>query len=218
MIQYGVQRNMAVSAVDLYKAGTLKVPGNVATGFPGGQITDGTSGTLPASSENLVYASGGTFIGSALFSTNGVNTGAVYSISSTSGGAVDEIKVVSSGDSVNNVGAAGQTIIFNAETLNAAFGVTTITGSITVATVANDYKVPLDADGNYSRSDNEAFSVYGSASGNAAYDLKVELIYAKPGDFVVMPKLEAHSFVPILCRKIYVTDTATTATAIVALV
>jgi hypothetical protein len=218
MIQYGIQRNMAAQAVDLFKAGTLKVPGNVATGFPSGQITDGTANSLPPSRDVIVQASGGTFQGSAFFKSDALNLGAIYSISSTAGGAVNEIKVIDNGGTVNNVGATGETIEFNAETLNAAFGVTTITGSIIVATVANDYKTPLDSSGNYTRTDHEAFAVYGSAAGNAAYDLKVELISSPVGDFVIMPSLEAHSFVPLLCRKVYVTDVSTTATSLIALI
>ena len=214
MIQYGVSRDFANLAVDLFATGTLKVPGSSAAGIPIGQIVDGTA-NLTANESRIVYASGGTFIGSALYSTSGINTGTTYQITTDNTGAVSAIEVVSS--SIINSGIAGQTIIFDAVTLNAAFGLTTVTGNITVTTVAGDFTTPLDADGNFTAPDNEAFAVYGSASGNSRYDLKVELEANQPGDFVVMQNLGAHTFVPILARKIYVTDVATTATNLLVL-
>ena len=210
MIQYGVSRDFANLAVDLFAAGTLKVPGSSATGIPIGQIVDDTAQTLTASTTRMVYASGGTYIGSALYSTSGVNTGSTYQITTDGNGDVSAIEVVSS--SIINSGTAPQTIIFDAATLNAAFGLTTVTGNITVTTVAGDFTTPLDADGNFTAPDNEGFAVYGSANGNANYNLKVELSANQPGDFVVIQNLGAHTFVPILARKIYVTDAATTAT------
>ena len=155
MIQYGVSRDFANLAVDLFAVGTLKVPGSSAAGIPIGQIVDGTAQTLTASTTRMVYASGGTYIGSALYSTSGVNAG--------------------------------------------------------------DFTTPLDVDGNFTAPDNESFAVYGSANGNANYDLKVELSANQPGDFVVIQNLGAHTFVPILARKIYVTDAATTATNLLVL-
>ena len=214
MIQYGVSIDFANLAVDLFATGTLKVPGSSAAGIPIGQIVDGTA-NLTANESRTVYASGGTFIGSALYSTSGINTGTTYQITTDNAGAVSAIEVVSS--SIINSGIAGQTIIFDAVTLNAAFGLTTVTGNITVTTVAGDFTTPLDADGNFTAPDNEAFAVYGSASGNSRYDLKVELEANQPGDFVVMQNLGAHTFVPILARKIYVTDAATTATNLLVL-
>ena len=214
MIQYGVSRDFANLAVDLFATGTLKVPGSSAAGIPIGQIVDGTA-NLTANESRTVYASGGTFMGSALYSTSGINTGTTYQITTDNAGAVSAIEVVSS--SIINSGIAGQTIIFDAVTLNAAFGLTTVTGNITVTTVAGDFTTPLDADGNFTAPDNEAFAVYGSASGNSRYDLKVELEANQPGDFVVMQNLGAHTFVPILARKIYVTDVATTATNLLVL-
>ena len=214
MIQYGVSRDFANLAVDLFATGTLKVPGSSAAGIPIGQIVDGTA-NLTANESRTVYASGGTFMGSALYSTSGINTGTTYQITTDNTGAVSAIEVVSS--SIINSGIAGQTIIFDAVTLNAAFGLTTVTGNITVTTVAGDFTTPLDTDGNFTAPDNEAFAVYGSASGNSRYDLKVELEANQPGDFVVMQNLGAHTFVPILARKIYVTDVATTATNLLVL-
>ena len=214
MIQYGVSRDFANLAVDLFAAGTLKVPGSSAAGIPIGQIVDGTA-NLTANESRTVYASGGTFIGSALYSTSGINTGTTYQITTDNAGAVSAIEVVSS--SIINSGIAGQTIIFDAVTLNAAFGLTTVTGNITVTTVAGDFTTPLDADGNFTAPDNEAFAVFGSANGNSNYDLKVELEANQPGDFVVIQNLGAHTFVPILARKIYVTDAATTATNLLVL-
>lgn len=214
MIQYGVSRDFANLAVDLFAAGTLKVPGSSAAGIPIGQIVDGTA-NLTANESRTVYASGGTFIGSALYSTSGINTGTTYQITTDNAGAVSAIEVVSS--SIINSGIAGQTIIFDAVTLNAAFGLTTVTGNITVTTVAGDFTTPLDADGNFTAPDNESFAVYGSANGNSNYNLKVELEANQPGDFVVIQNLGAHTFVPILARKIYVTDAATTATNLLVL-
>ncbi len=214
MIQYGVSRDFANLAVDLFAAGTLKVPGSSAAGIPIGQIVDGTA-NLTANESRTVYASGGTFIGSALYSTSGINTGTTYQITTDNAGAVSAIEVVSS--SIINSGIAGQTIIFDAVTLNAAFGLTTVTGNITVTTVAGDFTTPLDADGNFTAPDNEAFAVFGSANGNSNYNLKVELEANQPGDFVVIQNLGAHTFVPILARKIYVTDAATTATNLLVL-
>ena len=214
MIQYGVSRDFANLAVDLFAAGTLKVPGSSAAGIPIGQIVDNTA-NLTANESRTVYASGGTFIGSALYSTSGINTGTTYQITTDNAGAVSAIEVVSS--SIINSGIAGQTIIFDAVTLNAAFGLTTVTGNITVTTVAGDFTTPLDADGNFTAPDNEAFAVFGSANGNSNYNLKVELEANQPGDFVVIQNLGAHTFVPILARKIYVTDAATTATNLLVL-
>ena len=215
MIQYGVSRDFANLAVDLFASGTLKVPGSSAAGIPIGQIVDSTSQTLTPSTTKMVYASGGTYIGSALYSTLGVNTGSTYQITTDGNGDVSEIRVIFA--SIINSGVAAQTIIFDAATLNAAFGLTTVTGNITVTTVAGDFTTPLDADGNFMAPDNEAFAVYGSANGNANYNLKVELEANQPGDFVVIQNLGAHTFVPILARKIYVTDMATTATNLLAL-
>lgn len=215
MVQYGVNRDFANLAVDLFAVGTLKVPGSSAAGIPIGQIVDSTSQTLTPSTTKMVYASGGTYIGSALYSTLGVNTGSTYQITTDGNGDVSEIRVIFA--SIINSGVAAQTIIFDAATLNAAFGLTTVTGNITVTTVAGDFTTPLDANGNFTAPDNEAFAVYGSAMGNANYDLKVELEANQPGDFVVIQNLGAHTFVPILARKIYVTDMATTATNLLAL-
>lgn len=214
MIQYGVSRDFANLAVDLFATGTLKVPGSSAAGIPIGQIVDGTANLTPSESRT-VYASGGTYIGSALYSTSGINTGATYQITTDGSGAVSAIKVISS--SIINSGIATQTIIFNAVTLNAAFGLTTVTGDITVTLAAGDLTTPLDEDGNYTAPDGEAFAVYGSKDSNARYDLKVELEANQPGDFVVIQNLGAHTFIPILARKIYVTDAATTATILLVL-
>ena len=214
MIQYGVSRDFANLAVDLFATGTLKVPGSSAAGIPIGQVVDGTANLTPSESR-MVYASGGTYIGSALYSTSGINKGATYQITTDNTGAVSAIEVVSS--SIINSGLATQTIIFNATTLNAAFGLTTVTGDITVTLVAGDLTTPLDANGNFLARDGEAFAVYGSANGNSNYNLKVELEANQPGDFVVIQNLGAHTFVPILARKIYVTDVATTATNLLVL-
>ena len=214
MIQYGVSRDFANLAIDLFASGTLKVPGSSAAGIPIGQIVDGTA-NLTANESRTVYASGGTFIGSALYSTSGINTGTTYQITTDNAGAVSAIEVVSS--SIINSGIAAQTIIFDAVTLNAAFGLTTVTGNITVTTIAGDFTTPLDANGNFTVPDNEGFAIYGSANGNANYNLKVELSANQPGDFVVIQNLGAHTFVPILARKIYVTDAATTATNLLVL-
>ena len=156
MIQYGVSRDFANLAIDLFASGTLKVPGSSAAGIPIGQIVDGTA-NLTANESRTVYASGGTFIGSALYSTSGINTGTTYQITTDNAGAVSAIEVVSS--SIINSGIAAQTIIFDAVTLNAAFGLTTVTGNITVTTIAGDFTTPLDANGNFTAPDNEGFAV-----------------------------------------------------------
>lgn len=208
---YNTDFDKASSAVDLFATQTLKTPGAGANGFPGGQITDSTS-NLPVSTTRLVLASGGTFTGSALYDPNGKNAGATYEIETDSNGAVAKVKVIDKGP---NVGSATETIIFNAATLNASFGVTNITGSVTVTTAATDFEAPTDSNGIYEGTQG-SFGLYGSTTdASGKFDLKVELASQAVGNIITFTGVPSGTVLPIIVRKVDVTNS--TATSLVAL-
>ena len=156
---------MYTNAVDVLLSATLRSPESAA-----GLIASSgsTLANLPASQEKIVYASGGTFLGSAQVSTRGPGTGAQndrtgasYKIRIDNTGAVDRIQVVQTrpNGTLNNaavtapinpgagpnIGVVGQTIIFDATAMSNAFGVQApaITGALTITLLAGDLQRPF---------------------------------------------------------------------------
>jgi len=159
------QGDMYTNAVALLVSGTLRSPESAA-----GLIASAASNlaNLPVSVEAVVYASGGTFLGSAQISTRGPGTGvqndrigASYRLRINAGGNVDRIQVVQTRPdgiinnaavtvpinpgSGPNMGVVGQTIIFDATAMSTAFGVqtTAITGALTITLLAGDLQRPF---------------------------------------------------------------------------
>ena len=90
------QTGMFTNAVDILLSATLRSPESAA-----GLIASAAStlANLPVTTEGIVYASGGTFLGSAQSSTRGVGTGnqndrfgASYRVRIDGTGAVDRIQ------------------------------------------------------------------------------------------------------------------------------
>ena len=156
---------MYTNAVDVLLSATLRSPESAA-----GLIASSgsTLANLPASQEKIVYASGGTFLGSAQVSTRGPGTGAQndrtgasYKIRIDNTGAVDRIQVVQTrpNGTLNNaavtapinpgagpnIGVVGQTIIFDATAMSNAFGIQApvITGALTITLLAGDLQRPF---------------------------------------------------------------------------
>jgi|TARA_R110000803_G_scaffold124865_4_gene192566 hypothetical protein len=216
---YNTNYDLASSAVNITANKTLKAPGSTGSGFPSSQIAD-TTANLPVSTSRMVFASGGTFQGSALYNKNGINLGATYKVTTDNAGAIDTIEVVNPGF---NVGIATQTIIFNAVTLNAAFGLKTVTGDITITTVAGDFQGPYPAaatsiyTGNDAMPNGGPFGLYGGTTdASGVYAVQVELASAQPGDFTLFSNIPTGTILPIAVRSVYV-NSPTTASNLIAL-
>ena len=226
----------ATHAVDVLLVGTLRSQGALIASEAN------NFANLPASTEVIVTASGGTFLGSAFATTRGPGTGeqnnatgAQYAIRTDNTGAVDRIQVIQSrpngsiqGAAVAaapfnpgsgpNMAAVGQTILFDAATMTAAFGIQApaITGLSTVTLRAVDLQAPFSGaaagtDGIY-EAEGGSCSVYvGAGTG-----IKVELVSAPPNQTITITAVPG-TVLPFSVRKIYTTDTATTATQIIAL-
>lgn len=237
------QMGMFTNAVDILLSATLRSPESAA-----GLIASAAStlANLPVTVEDIVYASGGTFLGSAQSSTRGVGTGnqndrfgASYRIRIDGAGTVDRIQVVQTrpNGTINgaavaaplnpgagpNLGATGQTIIFDATAMSNAFGVQTpaITGILTITLLAGDLQPPYSGgtgaatDGIYEAEPNSGggFGIYVGVGGN----IKAELVGAPANQTVTIVGIPVGTVVNGLFRKIYTTDAATTATGILAL-
>jgi len=159
------QGDMYTNAVALLISGTLISPESGA----GLLASSGsTLANLPASVEAVVYASGGTYLGSAQTSTRGPGTGAQndrigasYRIRINAAGAVDRIQVVQTRPNGSlqgappatflnpgsgpNMAVIGQTIIFDAASMSTAFGIQApvITGALTITLLATDIQRPF---------------------------------------------------------------------------
>ena len=159
------QMGMYTNAVSLLTSGTLISPESAA-GLVASAVS--TLANLPNSQERIVYASGGTFLGSAQSSTRAPGTGqqndqtgASYRIRTNNAGAVDRIQVVQTRPDGSlqgaapttftnpgagpNMGVIGQTIIFDATAISNAFGVQApvITGVLTITLLAGDLQRPF---------------------------------------------------------------------------
>ena len=106
--------DFAVSAIDMLAQKTLKAQ-NLSN------LSSNTTANIAANGVAIAYASGGTYTGAA---SSAQYTGAKFEITADGAGAVASIKVIDQGP---NVGAATETIIFDAASLNLAYGVSNIT-------------------------------------------------------------------------------------------
>ena len=198
------QTGMFTHAVDILLSATLRSPESAA-----GLIASAAStlANLPVTVEDIVYASGGTFLGSAQSSTRGVGTGS-------------QNNRFGAGP---NLGATGQTIIFDATAMSNAFGVQTpaITGVLTITLLAGDLQPPYSGgtgaatDGIYEAEPNsgEGFGLYSGSGGS----VKGELVGAPANQTITITAIPVGTVLNGLFRKIYTTDAATTATGILAL-
>jgi len=234
-----------VNAVDVFSSATLRSPGASAAGIPVGQFTDTTANIAATAQKVIAYASGGTFLGSAIPSTRGaggapllsdtasqmIRTGASYEIETNGAGAITNVRVVqtrpdgATSAPTNpgggpNLGAATQTIVFDATSLNSAFGQTNITGGLSIALAGTDLQPPtsgMDAgtDGVYEAdpSIGGSFGLYVGGTG----DIMLELINAIPNQTVTIKSIPAGTILQIQARKILLGNAATTATEILAL-
>tara|TARA_R110000787_G_scaffold286170_1_gene403554 strand:+ start:48 stop:788 length:741 start_codon:yes stop_codon:yes gene_type:complete len=159
------QGDAFTNAVSILTSATLRSPGSAA-GLIGSSVS--TLANLPVSKEEIVYASGGTFLGSALPSTRGPGTGlqnnsigSSYLIRTDNAGNVDRIQVIQTRPDglINNaavaaptnpgagpnIGVTGQTIVFDATAISNAFGIQNpvITGVLTVTLLATDLQPPF---------------------------------------------------------------------------
>ena len=242
------QQNLSdvfTNAVDIESSATLRAPGATAAGIPSGQFTDTTANIAATAQKVIAYASGGTFLGSAIPSTRGTGgapllkdtapqmtrTGAYYEIEADAAGAITNVRVVvtradgAATAPVNpgagpNLGAATQTIVFNADSLNAAFGQTNITGGLSIALAAGDLQKPTSG---YSTATNEVYEADQQIGGSFGLyvggtgDIMVELVGAQPNQTVTIKSIPAGTVLPLLARKIIVGNTATTASEILPL-
>ena len=197
------QSSFAGSAIELQEAKTLKAANLTISG--------NTTANLPISTSAVAYASGGTYVGSAQAttspSTSGVqNKGASFLVTSDGSGAVTTIKPVIVGDNVATAGGT-DTIIFDAATLNDAFGVTNITGTATITLAGGDLERPS---GTFNKL---GASLYVGGAGN------VKVIMANDEQPIVIKGIAANTYLPILVKRVYnlASDTETTATDILAL-
>ena len=234
---------MYTNAVDVLLSATLRSPESAAGLFAS---SGSTLANLPASQEKIVYASGGTFLGSAQVSTRGPGTGAQndrtgasYKIRIDNTGAVDRIQVVQTrpNGTLNNaavtaptnpgagpnIGVIGQTIIFDATAMSNAFGVQApvITGALTITLLAGDLQRPFSG-GTGAAVDGIYEAEPNSGGGFGIYvasqgNIKVELISAPPNQTVTIVGIPVGTVLDGLYRKIYTTDAATTVTGILAL-
>ena len=242
------QQNLSdvfTNAVDIELSATLRAPGATAAGIPIGQATDTTANIAATAQTVIAYASGGTFLGSAIPSTRGtggaptladtapqmIKTGAAYTIQTNGAGAITNIRVVQSRRSgattapTNpgagpNLGAATQTIVFDAASLNKAFGQTNITGGVSVALAAGDFQRPTSG---FSTATNEVYEADQEIAGSFGLyvgttgDIMLELISAPVNQTVTIKSIPAGTVLPLLARKILVGNAATTASEILAL-
>ena len=231
------QKNLsdaATHAVSIGTVATLRAPGAASSGIPIGQVTDNSSNIAATAQVVTAYASGGTFLGSASNAQN-KQWGAYYTIETDSAGAITEIKVVQTRPDGTNQGAAvgaplnpgagpnmaanAQTIIFNASDLNTAFGQTNITGTVDVALQTSDLQAPTsggDAGTNAVYEVEPGYSGFGLYVGGTG-DIKLEFAAAPPNQTVTIQSIPAGRTLDMLVRKVYTTDSATTATEMVAL-
>jgi len=184
--------DFAVSAIDMLAQKTLKAQ-NLSN------LSSNNTANIAANGVAIAYASGGTYTGSA---SSAQYTGAKFEITADGAGAVASIKVIDQGP---NVGAATETIIFDAASLNLAYGVSNITGSVTATLAGSDLEVPSGV------FNGRLPSVYVGSNGN----LKVTL--AEDTNPITLTGLTANTFVPVTCKQIFNTDAATTVTNLVAL-
>ena len=63
------QDDVFTDAVDVTLSATLRAPGASAAGIPVGQFTDTTANIAASAQKVIAFASGGTFLGSAIPST-----------------------------------------------------------------------------------------------------------------------------------------------------
>ena len=161
------QDDVFTDAVDVTLSATLRAPGASAAGIPSGQFTDTTANIAATAQKVIAFASGGTFLGSAIPSTRGTGgaplltdtgsqmtrTGASYEIETDGTGAITNVRVVqtrpagatsapTNPGAGPNLGANTQTIVFDATSLNNAFGQTNITGSLSIALAGTDLQPP----------------------------------------------------------------------------
>ena len=229
------QQDQATHGVDLLVGATLEAPGSF------GSIADNTVVKPPISTGPVtIFASGGTYLGSALPTTSGpgtgaqnVQTGAYYQITTDGAGAPATITVVKTrpdgtingaavGAPTNpgagpNIAVTGQTIVFDAASLNTAFKTSNITGNVTVTLQAGDIQFPYSGstgnnDGIY-EAENGACGLYVGTTGN----VKVEMANAPENVAITIPNVQNGTTLPILVRKVYIDGAATTATNLVAL-
>ena len=232
-------------AVDIESSATLRAPGASAAGIPSGRFTDSTANIAATAQKVTAYASGGTFLGSAIPSTRGtggappladtapqmIRTGASYEIETSALGAITNVRVVQTRRDgaatapVNpgagpNLGAATQTIVFDAASLNKAFGQTNITCSLSIALAAGDFQKTTSG---YSTATNEVYEADQEIAGSFGLyvgttgDIVLELISAPANQTVTIKSIPAGTVLPLLARKILVGNTATTASEILAL-
>ena len=237
------QGDMFTNAVALLISGTLISPESAAGLFAS---SGSTLANLPASVEAVVYASGGTYLGSAQTSTRGPGagaqndrTGASYLIRISAAGAVDRIQVVQTrpNGTINgaavaapinpgagpNMGVVGQTILFDATAMSNAFSVQApaITGVLTITLLAGDLQPPYSG-GTGAATDGIYEAEPNSGGGFGIYvgvggNIKAELVGAPANQTVTIVGIPVGTVVNGLFRKIYTTDAATTATGILAL-
>jgi len=237
------QMGMFTNAVDVLLSATLRSPESAA-----GLIASSgsTLANLPVSREDIVYASGGTFLGSAQASTRGPGTGGQndrigtsYRIRIDNAGTVDRIQVVQTrpNGTINgaavaapinpgagpNMGVIGQTILFDATAMSNAFGVQApvITGLLTITLLAGDLQPPYSG-GTGAATDGIYEAEPNSGGGFGIYvgvggNIKAELVGAPANQTVTIIGIPVGTVVNGLFRKIHTTDAATTATGILAL-
>jgi len=235
------QDDVFTDAVDVTLSATLRAPGASAAGIPSGQFTDTTANIAATAQKVIAFASGGTFLGSAIPSTRGTGgaplltdtgsqmtrTGASYEIETDGTGAITNVRVVqtrpagatsapTNPGAGPNLGANTQTIVFDATSLNNAFGQTNITGSLSIALAGTDLQPPTSGtDGVYEADpqSNGSFGLYVGGTG----DIKLELVAALTNQTVTIKSIPAGTILPLQARKILIGDAATTATEILAL-
>ena len=103
--------------------------------------------------------------------------------------------------------------------LNTAFGQTNITGTLEIALAGTDLQAPTSGGDAGTNAVYEAepgfggFVLYVGGTG----DIKVEFASAPPNQTVIVQSIPAGTTLSMLVRKVYTTDSATTATEMVAL-
>jgi hypothetical protein len=193
--------DFAVTAIDMLAEKTLKAQDLSS-------IVDSTANG-PASQTAIAYASGGSYGESP---TGGAARSAQYggfatfAITTDVAGAVSAVKVIEQGPNIADV---GDTIIFLADALNAAFGVSNITGDVTATIAGADLEVPSGI------FRDRLPSLYVGSAGNVKVTLANDSLNGF--DPTVLTGLQAGTFVPVACRRIYNTDAATTVTNLLAL-
>lgn len=188
--------DFAVSAIDMLAEQTLKAQ-NLSS------IVD-SSANAPVSKTAVAYSSGGGygFVPGGGAARSAQYTGAKFELTTDGAGAITAVKVIDQGP---NVATSGDTIIFNADSLNLAFGVSNITGNVTATLAGSDLEKPSGI------FYNRLPSLYVGSAG----DVKVTL--AEDTNPIVLTGLTANTFVPVTCRQIHNTDAATTVTNLLAL-